>query len=327
MTRSISFTLNGERVHAEVEPHLNLVELLRERFELFGARESCGQGLCGCCTVIVDGRAVSGCLYLASFVDGTDVRTIEGLATNGTLHPVQAAFVQEGAFQCGFCTPGFVLMTTQLLAQNPTPTEDEIRHYLSGNLCRCAAYPAIVEAVKSAARAETLGGAAMGWPNGPAPCSSPSSISKSTCAIFAGARFEPLNAQVLFALRALAQRVNDHATEVLSPLGLTARQYNYLAVIYVEGRVTPNEISRLIHTANASVTSMLNSLERDGLITRTEHPDDKRSFVVELTPAGKALYDQAFKVNHAHTGQMMARLSAAERKQLHRAVSSSSAKR
>jgi carbon-monoxide dehydrogenase small subunit len=152
MTRSISFTLNGERVQAEVEPHENLVELLRLRFELFGARESCGQGLCGCCTVIVDGRAVSGCLYLASFVDGTDVRTIEGLATNGTLHPVQEAFVQEGAFQCGFCTPGFVLMTTQLLAQNPAPSEDEIRHYLSGNLCRCAAYPAIVEAVKSAAR-------------------------------------------------------------------------------------------------------------------------------------------------------------------------------
>jgi DNA-binding MarR family transcriptional regulator len=132
---------------------------------------------------------------------------------------------------------------------------------------------------------------------------------------FAGA-FEPLNAQVLFALRALAQRVNDHATEVLSPLGLTARQYNYLAVIYVEERVTPNEISKLIHTANASVTSMLNSLERDGLITRTEHPDDKRSFVVELTPAGKELYDRAFKVNHAHTGRMMERLSVTERKAL-----------
>lgn len=154
MTRSISFTLNGERVRAEIEPHENLVELLQRRFDLFGARESCAQGLCGCCTVIVDGRAVSGCLYLASFVDGAEVRTIEGLATNGALHPVQEAFISEGAFQCGYCTPGFVLMTTQLLADHPAPTEDQIRHYLSGNLCRCAAYPAIVEAVKSAAAAK-----------------------------------------------------------------------------------------------------------------------------------------------------------------------------
>lgn len=152
MSKRISFALNGERVHAEVEAHVSLVELLQDRFALYGARESCGQGLCGCCTVLVDGRAVSGCLYLASFVDGADVVTIESLDAGGSLDPVQAAFVEESAFQCGFCTPGFVLMTRQLLEAHPDPSDDDIRHYLSGNLCRCAAYPEIVTAVKAAAR-------------------------------------------------------------------------------------------------------------------------------------------------------------------------------
>src|ERR1700748_2397960 len=110
MTRTIHFTLNGERVSADVAPHQNLVELLQQRFDLFGARESCAQGLCGCCTVLVDGVAVSGCLYLAAFVDGAEVATVEHLAADGTLDPVQEAFVECGAFQCGFCTPGFVLM-------------------------------------------------------------------------------------------------------------------------------------------------------------------------------------------------------------------------
>jgi aerobic carbon-monoxide dehydrogenase small subunit len=152
MTRTIRFTLNGEAVTAEVAPHQNLVEVLQQRFDLFGARESCAQGLCGCCTVLVDGRAVSGCLFLAAFVDGTEVVTVEHLATGGKLDPVQSAFIECGAFQCGFCTPGFVLMAGQLLAEHPDPDEDEIRHYLAGNLCRCAAYPEIVEAVKLAAR-------------------------------------------------------------------------------------------------------------------------------------------------------------------------------
>jgi carbon-monoxide dehydrogenase small subunit len=152
MTRRIRFTLNGERVEADVEPHHNLVELLAGRFDLGGVRESCGQGLCGCCTVLVDGRAVSGCLYLASFVDGAEVVTIESLDAGGVLHPVQEAFVENWAFQCGFCTPGFILMTAQLLKEKPDPSEEEIRHYLSGNLCRCAAYPEIIEAVRAAAR-------------------------------------------------------------------------------------------------------------------------------------------------------------------------------
>jgi aerobic carbon-monoxide dehydrogenase small subunit len=149
MRRAVHFTLNGERVEAQVAPHETLVEVLREEFGLHGARESCGQGLCGCCTVLVDGVAVSGCLYLATLVEGAQVETIERSAT---LDEVQEAFIERAAFQCGFCTPGFVLMTRQLLAENPDPSEDEIRHYLSGNLCRCAAYPEIIEAVKLAAR-------------------------------------------------------------------------------------------------------------------------------------------------------------------------------
>ena len=149
--RTISFTLNGEAVSAAVAPHQNLVELLAQ-FGLTGARESCAQGLCGCCTVIVDGRAVSGCLFLAVFAEGARLETVEGLASGTELDPVQEAFIEAGAFQCGFCTPGFVLMTRQLLEENPNPGEDDIRHYLSGNLCRCAAYPQIIEAVQLAAR-------------------------------------------------------------------------------------------------------------------------------------------------------------------------------
>jgi aerobic carbon-monoxide dehydrogenase small subunit len=151
-TRSINFTLNGEAVSADIEPHRNLVELL-QRFDLFGARESCGQGLCGCCTVLVDGKAVSGCLYFSVWVDGKRVSTVEHLDADGSLSVVQQAFIDCGAFQCGYCTPGFVLMTHQLLQENPNPSDDDIKHYLAGNLCRCAAYPEIIEAVKQAAKA------------------------------------------------------------------------------------------------------------------------------------------------------------------------------
>src|SRR5215813_7860379 len=150
--RTIRFVLNGEPVVAHIESHHNLVEVLQRDFNLMGARESCGQGMCGCCTVLVNGGAVSGCLYLAVFVDGTDVETVEHLACDGTLSPVQEAFIEAGAFQCGYCTPGFVLMATQLIDAHPDPNDEEIRHYLSGNLCRCAAYPEIVQAVKLAAQ-------------------------------------------------------------------------------------------------------------------------------------------------------------------------------
>ena len=155
--RTISFTLNGRPVTAEVKPHHNVVEMLQTQFALFGARESCGQGLCGCCTVLMDGKPVSGCLTLAVFLDGTDLVTVEHLATPGKLDPVQQAFIECGAFQCGYCTPGFVLMAKALLGQYSDPDNEQIRDYLSGNLCRCAAYPEIVNAVKMAARKNKAG--------------------------------------------------------------------------------------------------------------------------------------------------------------------------
>jgi carbon-monoxide dehydrogenase small subunit len=156
---TIHFTLNGERVSAEIEPHHTILEVLRQQFALYGARESCGQGLCGCCTVIVNGESVSGCLYLAARADGGEVSTVEHLDADGELDVVQQAFIECGAFQCGFCTSGFILMSRQLLDRNPDPTEAEIRHFLSGNLCRCAAYPEIIEAVKLAARMRKSAGA------------------------------------------------------------------------------------------------------------------------------------------------------------------------
>ena len=150
-SRMISFSLNGEPVTAQIKPYHNIIEVLQDKFNLMGARESCGQGMCGCCTVLVDGTAVSGCLYLAAFIDGAQVRTVESLADGDKLSPVQEAFIAAGAFQCGYCTSGFLLMATQLLDENPDPDDDDIRHYLSGNLCRCGAYPEIVQAVKIAA--------------------------------------------------------------------------------------------------------------------------------------------------------------------------------
>jgi carbon-monoxide dehydrogenase small subunit len=149
--RTIRFTLNGRAVSLDVMPHETIIDMLTQRFDLKGARESCGQGLCGCCTVYVDGKSLSACLSLAWFLDGTKVETIEGLAKGGQLDPVQEAFIEAGAFQCGFCTPGFIMMVKQLLDQHPDPSDDEIRHYLTGNLCRCSAYPEIVDAVKIAA--------------------------------------------------------------------------------------------------------------------------------------------------------------------------------
>lgn len=150
--KSIRFTLNGAPASATVATHHTVVEMLQEQFGLFGARESCAQGLCGCCTVQVDGTAMTGCLTLAALLDGADVVTIEGLDADGTLDPVQEAFIETGAFQCGFCTSGMILMIRQLLDGDPDPDDAAIRDYLSGNLCRCAAYPEILKAVKLAAK-------------------------------------------------------------------------------------------------------------------------------------------------------------------------------
>jgi carbon-monoxide dehydrogenase small subunit len=147
--REIRFSLNGRPATAQVAPHETAIEVLQEAFGLYGARESCAQGLCGCCTVVVDGKAVSGCLYLGTLLEGREVQTIE---QGEALDDVQQAFIERAGLQCGFCTPGFILMTRQLLAENPDPSDDDIRHYLSGNLCRCATYPEIMEAVKLAAQ-------------------------------------------------------------------------------------------------------------------------------------------------------------------------------
>jgi carbon-monoxide dehydrogenase small subunit len=150
--RTIAFKLNGVQVSADVQPHHNLVEMLQTQFGLTGARESCGQGLCGCCTVIVNDRPVSACLYLAAFIDGAEVTTVESLDSDGNLSPIQEAFIEAAAFQCGYCTPGFVLMATKLLDEHPEPDEETVKHYLSGNLCRCAAYPEVLDAVGLASR-------------------------------------------------------------------------------------------------------------------------------------------------------------------------------
>ena len=150
MTRTISFTLNGEPVAAEIKPHHNLVELLQRDFNLMGARESCGQGMCGCCTVLVKGAAVSACLYLAAFVDGAEVSTVESLAKGDVLSPVQEAFIEAGAFQCGYCTPGQICSAAGLIAEGKAITADEIRELMSGNICRCGAYPNIVAAIEQA---------------------------------------------------------------------------------------------------------------------------------------------------------------------------------
>lgn len=151
-THPLHFTLNGERVSTAIAPHETLLDTLRNRFELYGARESCGQGLCGSCTVMVDGQPVSGCLSLALTAEGCEVTTIEQeVHPDGKLDAVQQAFIDCGAFQCGFCTPGFILMSRDLLSRNPNPSDEEIREHLSGNLCRCGAYPEIVQAVQQAA--------------------------------------------------------------------------------------------------------------------------------------------------------------------------------
>jgi carbon-monoxide dehydrogenase small subunit len=142
----IHFVLNGEKVSTVVGNNQNIIELLNQ-LNIRGARESCSQGLCGACTVLIDDIAYSGCLEFAAMLDGKEVRTIEGLEKDGVLDPIQEAFIEAGAFQCGFCTPGFILMISQLLDKNPNPSESEIRHYLSGNLCRCGAYPEIIKAV------------------------------------------------------------------------------------------------------------------------------------------------------------------------------------
>jgi aerobic-type carbon monoxide dehydrogenase small subunit (CoxS/CutS family) len=148
----IRLTVNGREVEAETDAQTRLLDLLREDFRLTGTKEGCGEGECGACTVLLDGRAVNSCLVLAPQVDGKDVLTIEGLANGAELHPIQRAYVEKGAVQCGFCTPGFIMSTYALLKANPAPTDEEILTALEGNLCRCTGYTKIVEAVRYAAK-------------------------------------------------------------------------------------------------------------------------------------------------------------------------------
>jgi carbon-monoxide dehydrogenase small subunit len=149
---SISFTLNGDAVTAEVPPSWTLLKTLREYFELTGAKEGCGAGECGACTVIVDGEAVNSCLYPVPEAEGKAVTTIEGIAgKDGTLHPLQQAFIENNGVQCGFCTSGMIMSAKSLLDQNPAPTEGDIRKAIAGNLCRCTGYVQIVESIEKAA--------------------------------------------------------------------------------------------------------------------------------------------------------------------------------
>jgi carbon-monoxide dehydrogenase small subunit len=149
----ISLTVNGTRHEADVEPRQLLAYLLRNQLGLTGTNVGCDTSSCGACTVLVDGESVKSCTVLAVQADGCDVTTIEGLAAGGELHPVQQAFHENHGLQCGFCTPGFVMASISLLQQNPSPSEDEIRLGLEGNLCRCTGYHNIVKAVQAAARA------------------------------------------------------------------------------------------------------------------------------------------------------------------------------
>ena len=150
---TVAITVNGERREAEVEPRDLLVYFLREQLGLKGTNVGCDTSSCGACTVLLDGVSAKSCTVLAVQADGSEVTTIEGLAENGKLHPVQQAFHEQHALQCGYCTPGFVMATVSLLRENPNPSEDEIRHGLEGNLCRCTGYHNIVKAVQAAAEA------------------------------------------------------------------------------------------------------------------------------------------------------------------------------
>lgn len=147
MKRIIRLTVNGKKYEIAVNPNETLLEMLRDGLDLTGTKEGCGEGDCGACAVLMDGKAVNSCLVLAAGADGRDILTIEGIAEGGKLHPIQEAFVEKGAIQCGFCTPGMIISGKALLDRNPHPSEEETRIALSGNLCRCTGYQKIVEAV------------------------------------------------------------------------------------------------------------------------------------------------------------------------------------
>ena len=154
MKQRVSFTVNGANREAFVEPKTTLLELIREDLGLTGAKEGCGKGECGACTVILDGDAVPSCLVLAAGVEGKDIITIEGIMMEGRLHPLQEAFVRYHASQCGFCTPGMILTAKAYLDKHPSPSEAEMRDIMMGNLCRCTGYEKIIEAIMAVVNGE-----------------------------------------------------------------------------------------------------------------------------------------------------------------------------
>ena len=153
---SITLTINGEARTLDIAPWTTLLDLLRHRLDLTGSKKGCDHGQCGACTVLLDGRRVLSCLTLAAMKDGADITTIEGLAKGDTLHPLQQAFIDHDAFQCGYCTPGQICSAAGLIAEGRAKTKDDIRELMSGNICRCGAYPNIVAAIEQAM--EAMGG-------------------------------------------------------------------------------------------------------------------------------------------------------------------------
>ncbi|WP_083536403.1 (2Fe-2S)-binding protein [Steroidobacter denitrificans] len=160
MQRHIRVTVNGTTYERDVEPRLTLADFLRHELGLGGTHVGCEHGICGACTIQLDGRTARSCLTLAAQVDGADIKTVEGLREpeTGQLHPIQQAFIEAHGLQCGFCTPGFMMTTLELLRDNPSPTDEEIQHTLSGNLCRCTGYQNIIAAVRLAAKRLQAGG-------------------------------------------------------------------------------------------------------------------------------------------------------------------------
>ncbi|HDP79186.1 MAG TPA: (2Fe-2S)-binding protein [Mesotoga infera] len=147
----ITFTLNDETLTMDVEEDIRLLDFLRDELGLTGTKEGCGEGECGACTVIIDGKAVNSCLVLLPEIDGSEITTIEGLSKNGELDPIQKAFIEEGAVQCGFCTPGMIMSTKALLDRKVNPSDEEIMEAIEGNLCRCTGYYKILQAIRTAA--------------------------------------------------------------------------------------------------------------------------------------------------------------------------------
>ncbi|HOJ71754.1 MAG TPA: (2Fe-2S)-binding protein [Syntrophorhabdaceae bacterium] len=151
MKKEITFNLNNEETTVEVDPKWTLLYLLREVLNLTGTKEGCGYGECGACTVIIDGKAVNSCIFPVLEAEGKNIITIEGLAKDGQMHPLQKAFIEKGAVQCGFCTPGMIMSAKALLDEKKNPTDEDIKEAIEGNLCRCTGYVMIIDAIKSVA--------------------------------------------------------------------------------------------------------------------------------------------------------------------------------